>query len=145
MDSKGIKPLEKIKKSIKNGVLSIGIVGLNECINILKIDEQQLLDFIDKKIKEIRNETKLNFMLIGPNKEVSKKFIDLDRTIYGEIKNITDKDYYDLNFDKKNIFDGGYFFELNVIDYSINDIVKLLTDYKKKEYGYLVIKKELTK
>ncbi len=145
IDSKGIKPLEKIKKSIKNGVLAIGIVGLNECINILKIDEQQLLDFIAKKIKEIRNETKLNFMLIGPNKDVSKKFIDLDRTIYGEIKNITDKDYYDLKFDKKNIFDGGYFFELNVNDYSINDIVKLLKDYKKKEYGYLVIKKELTK
>lgn len=140
MDSKGLKPFEKVKKSIRNGNLGIGIVGLNECVKELDIDETKLLSFFETKIKTIKEETKLNFVIIGPNKDVSKRFIDLDRTIYGDIINVTDKEYYDLNYNYNNIlkiFDGGYskILELNSIE-----------DFKKidiEDYMYMNIKKEV--
>lgn len=138
MDSKGIKPLEKIKKAIKNGVLGIGIVGLNEFVKEMNLNKEDVLKVITDKINSIIKETKLNFVLIGPKKEVSEVFIDLDRAIYGDIKGLTDKEHYDLDYIEDNIqesFLGGYVIKTNKA--SIEDI----KHYKIKNYGY--IKKEV--
>lgn len=140
MDSKGLKPLEKIKKSIRNGNLGIGVIGLNECIKEIGIEEDKLLSFLKMKIQRIKEDTKLNFVLIGPNIDISKKFIDLDRTIYGDIKGFTDKEYYDVNYNCKNtfkIFDGGCFKKTKI---------NSMEDFKKidiENYGFISIEKEV--
>ena len=78
---------QKIRKIIKSGVINIGLVGL--LIKILK--------YIDKKIKQFSDETKLNFQMFEPSGLTSRKhFIGIDKSIYGTHKDITDKNAYEL-------------------------------------------------
>lgn len=138
MDSKGLKSLEKVKKALKNGLLAIGIIGLNECSEYLELNKKDIINFIVKKIDKLKKETQLNFVLIGPNEDISKKFINLDRTIYGEINGITNKDCYDLNIDDELIesFDGGFCYKIK------NN--KNLESSLSKGYKYISIKKEVS-
>lgn len=146
MDSKGFKPLEKVKKSIKNGVYGIALIGLKECSKLINISEKEIYNIILDKLNGYKKEKSINFVLMGPDKNVSKKFLDLDRTIYGDIKNVTHKDFYDIEFGNENyqeIFNGGYFFEIDVGDLSIDEIIKIINKYKTKNYGYISLKKEV--
>ncbi len=146
MDSKGFKPLEKVKKSIKNGVYGIALIGLKECSKLINISEKEIYNIILDKLNGYKKEKSINFVLMGPDKNVSKKFLDLDRTIYGDIKNVTHKDFYDIEFSNENyqeIFNGGYFFEIDVGDLSIDEIIKIINKYKTKNYGYISLKKEV--
>lgn len=146
MDSKGLKPLEKVKKSIKNGVYGIALIGLKECSKLINISEKEIYNIILDKLNGYKKEKSINFVLMGPDKNVSKKFLDLDRTIYGDIKNVTHKDFYDIEFGNENyqeIFNGGYFFEIDVGDLSIDEIIKIINKYKTKNYGYISLKKEV--
>lgn len=146
MDSKGLKPLEKVKKSIKNGVYGIALIGLKECSKLINISEKEIYNIILDKLNGYKKEKSINFVLMGPDKNVSKKFLDLDRTIYGDIKNVTHKYFYDIEFGNENyqeIFNGGYFFEIDVGDLYIDEIIKIINKYKTKNYGYISLKKEV--
>lgn len=146
MDSKGLKPLEKVKKSIKNGIYGIALIGLKECSKLINVSEKEIYNIILNKLNHYKTEKNINFVLMGPDKNISKKFLDLDRTIYGDIKNITHKDFYDIDFGDENyqeVFNGGYFFEPDVSDLSIDEIIKIINNYKSKNYGYISFKKEV--
>ncbi len=148
VDSKGLKHTEKIKKSIKNGFLGIGIIGLSECVKSLnfKISDEEILNHIKDVINIYKKDYNLNFVMIGPNASVSKEFIDIDRAIYGEIKEVTSKDSYDLEFNKNNnnyyqkTFDGGYniFIEL---EYSNEE--SIIEFIKESKIGFIRLKKEV--
>ncbi len=147
-ESKGLKQGEKVKKSIRNGLLGIGIIGLNECIKVLKfkITSDEIIDYIYKKIHKYKNEYNLNYVLIGPDKDLSKEFIDIDRAIYGDIKDVTDKEYYDLYFNNifedKNItkFNGGYLIEKENTFKSEEELIKFIKD---QDIGYISIIKKI--
>lgn len=145
-DSKGIKHNEKIKKSIKNGFLGIGIIGLSECIKSLdyKISDEEIIEYIKNLINIYKKDHNLNFVLIGPNIDISKEFIDIDRAIYGDIKDVTSKDCYDYEFNQKNnnyyqtTFDGGYSI-IKDIDYK--DEESVIEFIKENKIGFISIKK----
>ncbi len=95
---------QKIRKIIKTGNLSIGLIGLKECILLLeKEDTKQydfmikLLEYFNKKCADFSEETKINFNVFEPSDIKSRRYlIGIDKSIYGSTKNITDKSVYDL-------------------------------------------------
>ena len=104
--SEKLNPDDKVGDVLKSGTLSIGFIGLAETLIALtgkhhgeSEDAQKLgveiITFMSNKIKEIANKKDLNYTLLGtPAEGLSGKFIKKDREEFGEIKNITDKEYY---------------------------------------------------
>lgn len=95
---------QKIRKILRNGVLNISLVGLCECSKILaenKPEEKalEILQFINKTIKNFTIEEKLNFIVSESyDKKILEKLISIDKSIYGK-NNLLNKNKYD-NFCK---------------------------------------------
>ena len=95
---------QKIRKIIKTGNLSIGLIGLKECVIALEKDETKqydfmikILDYFNKKCTDFSEEAKINFNVFEPSDLQSRRYlIGIDKSIYGVSKNITDKNVYDL-------------------------------------------------
>ena len=110
MDSEKLKPDDKLRKVLKHGTLTIGFIGLAECLKALigkhhgESDEAQklgleIIGFMRKKVDEYSKEYNLNFSLIAtPAEGLSGKFVELDKAIYGKLKGITDREYYTNSF-----------------------------------------------
>lgn len=110
LDDEKLEGNQKVRKVIKNGTLNINLIGLNECSILIDKDNNleiiyQIIKYLNNKINKIINETKLNFTLSSINdKSISKELINVDKTIYGLIDDITKKDIYD-NISCINIID----------------------------------------
>lgn len=101
---------DKLDQVVKQGTLTLGFIGLAECLIALtgkhhgESEESQelglkIISHMRKRIDEAAKKYKLNFSLIAtPAEGLSGRFTDIDRAIYGEIKNITDKEYYTNSF-----------------------------------------------
>ena len=95
---------QKIRKIIKSGVLNVGLVGLKECVLSFEPDTNkqyslliEILTYLNKKMKQFSDETKLFFQLFEPSGLTARKhFIGIDKSIYGTHKDITDKCAYEL-------------------------------------------------
>ena len=110
LDSEKLEPGQKIKKVLKHGTLSIGFIGLAECLKALigehhgESDEAQklgleIISFMRKKCDEYSQDMKLNFTCLAtPAEGLSGRFVGIDRSIYGKIKGVTDREYYTNSF-----------------------------------------------
>ncbi|MDO5569164.1 MAG: anaerobic ribonucleoside triphosphate reductase [bacterium] len=110
LDSKGLKPNDKVKRVLKHGTLSIGFIGLAECLKALtgkhhgesnKSQELglEIIKFMRDKCDEFAKEEKLNFTLLAtPAEGLSGRFTSIDKGLYGEIAGITDRNYYTNSF-----------------------------------------------
>ncbi len=110
IDSKGLKNNSRLKPVLKNGTLTVGFIGLAETLKALigkhhgesKKAEQLGLEIIThmrKKMDEYAEEYKLNFSLIAtPAEGLSGRFTGIDRSIYGVIEGVTDREYYTNSF-----------------------------------------------
>ncbi len=105
LDDEKLECGQKIRKVIKSGTININLIGLSECVNYISKDNYEnttlkILKYIKNKIDNFCIETKLNFTLSCINDiSASKKFIEIDKTVYGLIDKITNKDNYDnINF-----------------------------------------------
>ncbi len=110
MDGEKLKPGDKVGKIIKHGTLTVGFIGLAECLIGLtgkhhgESDEAQelglkIIGFMRNKVDEYAKDKKLNFTLIAtPAEGLSGRFTRIDQAIYGKIKGITDKNYYTNSF-----------------------------------------------
>lgn len=97
---------DTLEEVIKQGTLSIGFIGLAECLTALigvhhgQSEEAQELGLkIVKRMREYTDklsvETGLNFSVIGtPAEGLSDRFLKIDRELYGVIEGVTDKDFY---------------------------------------------------
>lgn len=110
IDSEKLNLDDKISEVIKHGSLSVGFIGLAETLVALtgkhhgESEESQRLgleiishmrEFMDKKA----DESGLNFSLFStPAEGLSGRFVKIDRKIYGELKGITDRQYYTNSF-----------------------------------------------
>lgn len=102
IDDDKLESGQKIRKIIKKGVLVLELAGLNECVLNLEKDDikrKELLIDIIKHTKEncvkYSKETKMNFIVSETSKKRPlKKLMELDKSIYGIRKGITDKDHY---------------------------------------------------
>ena len=104
LDDEKLEEGQKIRKVIKNGVLAIGVIGLKECVQILENNSKQqlqllnqILDYLNEKCQQYSKSTKLNFGLFEtPNSSARSNLLKIDKAIYGNIDNITDKKSYEL-------------------------------------------------
>lgn len=101
---------DSIAEILKHGTLSIGFIGLAECLKRLigchhgQSEEAQHLGLcIITKMRafcDIKAEKhKLNFSLLAtPAEGLSGRFVAIDKKLYGDIEGITDKNYYSNSF-----------------------------------------------
>ncbi|MDO4566412.1 MAG: anaerobic ribonucleoside triphosphate reductase, partial [Oscillospiraceae bacterium] len=110
LDSEKLGPNDEVGEVLKHGTLSLGFIGLAETLVALigkhhGEDEQArtlgleiisfMRDFLDRKSREHT----LNFSLLAtPAEGLSGRFVRLDKKKYGEIKGVTDRDYYTNSF-----------------------------------------------
>ena len=102
---------ETIDKLLKNGysTLSLGYIGICEVTKLVKSVSNtekegnefaiKILKYLNEKVKEWKKETSLGFVLCQTQDlDICKSFIKNDREEYGEIKCITDKEYYSSSY-----------------------------------------------
>jgi ribonucleoside-triphosphate reductase len=110
LDSEGLSANDTIEKAIRHGTLSIGLIGLAECLVALtgrhhgESSEAQALGIsivshMRHRCDEATKQYKLNFSLLAtPAEQLSGKFTSLDAERYGVIPGITDKKWYTNSF-----------------------------------------------
>ena len=110
LNSENLTPTSRIRTVLKHGTLSIGFIGLAETLKSLigehhgESDEAQKLGLeivkhMRAKCDEFTKEYNLNFTCLAtPAEGLSGRFVGMDRSIYGKIKGITDKEYYTNSF-----------------------------------------------
>lgn len=109
-DSDKLNYEDKLEEVIKQGTLTLGFIGLAECLIALtgkhhgESEESQelglkIISHMRKRMDEATDKYKLNFSLIAtPAEGLSGRFTSIDKGIYGELKGITDKEYYTNSF-----------------------------------------------
>lgn len=110
MDSEKLSDEDDLSEVLKHGSLSVGFIGLAECLVALigkhhgESEEAQKLGLkIIGHMREITDneaeKTKLNFTLLAtPAEGLSSRFTRIDKKIYGIIPGVTDKEYYTNSF-----------------------------------------------
>ena len=110
LDGEKAKEEDRIRKVIKQGTMIIGFLGLEECLIALTGKSHsnsketqklglQIIGFMKNKVDEYSNKYSLNFNLMGvEDTKLAEEFMTLDKSIYGELKGITDKKAYTNSF-----------------------------------------------
>jgi ribonucleoside-triphosphate reductase len=110
LDSEELSPNDTIEKAIRHGSLSIGFIGLAECLVALtgkhhgeSPDAQALgtaiVSHMRRRCDEATKKHSLNFTLLAtPAEQLSGKFTLLDVERYGKIPGVTDKKWYTNSF-----------------------------------------------
>ncbi|MCL2813325.1 MAG: anaerobic ribonucleoside triphosphate reductase [Oscillospiraceae bacterium] len=110
LGSDNLNPEDEIGEPLKHGTLTIGFIGLAECLTALlgahhgESEKAQamgleIVGFMRKKADEATVKHGLNFTLIAtPAEGLSGRFVKMDRELFGEIKNVTDRAFYTNSF-----------------------------------------------
>ena len=110
LDSEKLSNNDRLRRVLKHGTLSIGFIGLAECLKALigkhhgESEEAQelglkIIGFMRKKCDEYSQKYNLNFTCLAtPAEGLSGRFVNIDKAIYGKIKGVTDRDYYTNSF-----------------------------------------------
>ena len=104
--SEKLSETDQVGEVLKQGTLSVGFIGLAECLIVLtgkhhgESDAAQnlglsIIDLMNSVCRVRAEETGLNISVIAtPAEGLSGKFVKLDRLDFGLIPNVTDRDYY---------------------------------------------------
>ncbi|NLT97596.1 MAG: anaerobic ribonucleoside triphosphate reductase [Christensenellaceae bacterium] len=110
IDSEKLGPEDSVAEVLKHGTLSVGFIGLAECLTALtgrhhgESDESQklglaIVDHMRRRLDEESQTRGLNFTLLAtPAEGLSGRFVRMDRRKYGFIKGVTDREYYTNSF-----------------------------------------------
>lgn len=110
IDSEKLGCNDSIEEVLKHGTLSVGFIGLAECLKALtgfhhgESEEAQMLglkiiSYMRKRIDKEAEKRKLNFSLLAtPAEGLSGRFLNIDKKLFGEIDGITDREYYTNSF-----------------------------------------------
>ena len=110
LDSDKLKWNDTIESVIRHGTLTVGFIGLAECLKALigkhhgESDEAQelgvkIIGHMRDKTDEYTKKYNLNFSLIAtPAEGLSGRFVKIDKEKYGIIPGVTDRDYYTNSF-----------------------------------------------
>ena len=95
---------------MRHGTLSLGFIGLAECLKTLigvhhgeSAEAQKLgleiIGHMRKKLDEAAQKYKLNFSLLAtPAEGLAGRFVEIDRKRFGSIPGVTDRAYYTNSF-----------------------------------------------
>jgi ribonucleoside-triphosphate reductase len=101
---------DEIGDVLKHGTLTMGFIGLAECLKALigkhhgESQEAQnlgleIIGFMRRKMDEASARYKMNFTLIAtPAEGTAGRFVKYDRNMYGVLEGVTDRDYYTNSF-----------------------------------------------
>lgn len=101
-----LKANESLREILKHGTLTMGYIGLAECLVAMtgkhhgESKEAQklgleIIKHIREKCDEYSDKYQLNFSCIAtPAEGLSGRFIKIDQAIYGKIPGVTDREYY---------------------------------------------------
>ena len=110
LDSEKLGPDDEVGEVLKHGTLTLGFIGLAECLKALigvhhgESDEAQnlgleIVGHMRQRMDEATEKYHLNFSLIAtPAEGLSGRFVKIDREKYGKIPGVTDRDYYTNSF-----------------------------------------------
>jgi ribonucleoside-triphosphate reductase (formate) len=110
LDSDKLGPDDEIREVLKHGTLSIGFIGLAECLKALIGEHHgesakaqalglKIISHMRAKIDEAAQQYKLNFSLLAtPAEGLSGRFVEIDKKRFGSIAGITDREYYTNSF-----------------------------------------------
>ena len=110
IDSEKLGPDDTVEEVLKHGTLTVGFIGLAECLIALtgkhhgECDNTQelgikIVGHMRRRVDSWAQKMQLNFSLIAtPAEGLSGRFIKMDRKMYGSIENVTDKEYYTNSF-----------------------------------------------
>ncbi len=110
IDSDKLGPEDTIEEVIKHGTLTVGFIGLAECLKVLtgkhhgECKESQslgleIVGYMRKRMDEEARRTGLNWSLIAtPAEGLSGRFVRIDRAKFGVIPGVTDREYYTNSF-----------------------------------------------
>lgn len=106
IDSDKLGPDDDMRNILKHGTLTVGFIGLAECLKALtgyhhgESEESQKMGLeIIGHMRELTDrwsqEEKMNYSLIAtPAEGLSGRFVFMDKKKYGIIEGVTDRDYY---------------------------------------------------
>ena len=110
IDSDKLGPNDKVGEVLKHGTLTVGFIGLAECLKALmgvhhgESEQAQnmgltIVGRMRERMDRESRETGLNFSVIAtPAEGLSGRFVRLDRERFGSIEGVTDRDYYTNSF-----------------------------------------------
>ena len=110
IDSEKLGPDDEVGEVLKHGTLSIGFIGLAECLKALtgfhhgESKEAQnlgleIIAYMRKRMDDASEKYGLNFSLLAtPAEGLSGRFVRMDAEKFGKIPGITDRDYYTNSF-----------------------------------------------
>ena len=110
LDSEKLKPEDEVREVLKHGTLTLGFIGLAECLKALtgfhhgESKESQnlgleIVGHMRKRMDEATEQYGLNFSLIAtPAEGLSGRFVRMDAERFGKIPGITDREYYTNSF-----------------------------------------------
>lgn len=110
LDSDGLSPEDTVGEVLKHGTLTVGFIGLAECLKALtgkhhgESEQAQnlgldIVGYMRKRMDEEAQRTGFNYSLIAtPAEGLSGRFVRMDRKRYGSIEGVTDRDYYTNSF-----------------------------------------------
>lgn len=110
IDSDKLAPDDTVEEVLKHGTLSVGFIGLAECLKALigfhhgESEEArelgiEIITAMRNRIDEEAKRTGLNFSLLAtPAEGLSGRFVRMDAQKFGIIEGVTDRDYYTNSF-----------------------------------------------
>lgn len=110
LDSDKLGPDDTLEEVLKHGTLTVGFIGLAECLKSLigqhhgESDTAQnlgleIIGYMRQRMDQAAKEYGLNFSLIAtPAEGLSGRFVRIDREKYGVIEGVTDRNYYTNSF-----------------------------------------------
>jgi ribonucleoside-triphosphate reductase len=110
IDSEKLKPDDSVGEVLKHGTLTLGFIGLAECLVALTGkhhgESEEVRELGLRIVKRMRqrmdvesSKTNLNYSLIAtPAEGLSGRFVEKDKEAYGLIPGVTDREYYTNSF-----------------------------------------------
>ncbi len=110
IDSEKLGPDDSVAEVLKHGTLSMGFIGIAECLKALTgnhhgEDEEaralgiEIVTRMRDRMDEETKRTGMNYTLLAtPAEGLSGRFVRMDAKKFGKIKGVTDRDYYTNSF-----------------------------------------------
>lgn len=104
MNAAGCIKSDDLWPMLKHFTLSVGFIGLYECLVALRrhgvhLTGMDIVKYLDSKVTDLKAKRKLNYTLLAtPAEGLCERFLKLDKKRFGVIKGVTDKEYYTNSF-----------------------------------------------
>ena len=110
IDSEKLGPDDEVGEVLKHGTLSMGFIGLAECLKALigvhhgESEEardlgMEIVTHMRDRMDEESKKTGMNYTLLAtPAEGLSGRFVNIDKIKYGVIEGVTDREYYTNSF-----------------------------------------------